>query len=30
MGIFSDIQYCIHADIVGGWVKKGQKYANVI
>ena len=28
--IFADIQYCIYADIVDGWVRKIQKYADVI
>ena len=25
MPFFADVQYCIYADIVGGWVRKGQK-----
>ena len=25
MAIFADVQYCIYADIVGGWVKKNPK-----
>ena len=24
MAIFADVQYCIYADIVGGWVKKSR------
>ena len=28
--IYADIQYRIYADIAGGWVKKVQKYADVI
>ena len=27
---FADVQYCIYADIVGGWVRKIQNYADVI
>ena len=30
MAIFADVQYCICADIVDGWVKKVQKCAHVI
>ena len=30
MAIFADVQYCIYANIVGGWIKKIQKYADVI
>ena len=32
MVIFADVQYCIYADVVGGWVgqKKVQKYADLI
>jgi hypothetical protein len=33
MAIFADVQYCIYADIVGGWVggsEKVQKYAEII
>ena len=25
MAIFADVQYCIYADIVGGWVRKSKK-----
>ena len=25
MAFFDDVQYCIYADIVGGWVKKSPK-----
>jgi hypothetical protein len=25
MAIFADLQYCIYADIVGGWVRKSPK-----
>ena len=25
MAIFADVQYCICADIVGGWVRKSPK-----
>ena len=25
MAIFADVQYCIYADIVGGWVRKSPK-----
>ena len=25
MAIFADVQYCIYADIVGGWVRKSSK-----
>ena len=27
MAIFADVQYCIYADIVGGWV--GQKKSSL-
>ena len=30
MVIFSDVQYCIYADVVDGWVGKGPNYAEVI
>ena len=30
MAICADVQYCINADKVGGWVQKGPKYADVI
>ena len=29
-GQFADVQYCIYADIVGGWVRKSPKYADLI
>ena len=30
MANFSDVQYCIYADIEGGWVRKVQIVADVI
>ena len=30
MAVFADVQYCIYADLVGGWVKKVQKYAKLV
>ena len=30
MAIFAYVQYCIYAVIVGGWIRKIQKYADVI
>ena len=30
MANFADVQYCIHADNVGGWVRKSPNYADVI
>ena len=29
-GHFTDVQYCIYADIVRGWVRKGPKNAYVV
>ena len=30
MVIFADVQYCIYTDMVGGWVRKVQKYPDII
>ena len=30
MAAFADVQDCIYTDIVSGWVRKVQKYADVI